>query len=104
MVYLTHYTEYPIYEPAEGGYYYSGNQIDSYERLSKNQARKKMEEIWEEIKEEYGIYPSEMERWKYIKNSHGVSIRYHSHYIGEGCSYVIERKLGSEKRGWVPYC
>ena len=25
--YLTYYEEYPIYEPAEGGYYYSGNQV-----------------------------------------------------------------------------
>ena len=24
MYYLTYYEEYPIYEPAEGGYYYSG--------------------------------------------------------------------------------
>lgn len=30
MVYLTHYSEYPIYEPAEGGYYYAGQQADSY--------------------------------------------------------------------------
>ena len=26
MYYLTYYEEYPIYEPAEGGYYYAGNQ------------------------------------------------------------------------------
>ena len=26
MRYISHYEEYPIYEPAEGGYYYPGNQ------------------------------------------------------------------------------
>ena len=34
MVYLTHYTEYPIYEPAEGGYYYTGRQAGSFYRLN----------------------------------------------------------------------
>ena len=27
MRYISHYEEYPIYEPAEGGYYYPGNQL-----------------------------------------------------------------------------
>ena len=26
MYYVTYYEEYPIYEPAEGGYYYAGSQ------------------------------------------------------------------------------
>ena len=25
MYYVTYYEEYPIYEPAEGGYYYAGS-------------------------------------------------------------------------------
>ena len=32
MRYLTHYEEYPIYEAAEGGYYYAGNQVVESER------------------------------------------------------------------------
>lgn len=35
MRYISHYMEYPIYEPAEGGYYYSGNQLVESERKSK---------------------------------------------------------------------
>ena len=39
MRYVTHYEEYPIYEPAEGGYYYSGNQVVDTERMSKRKAK-----------------------------------------------------------------
>lgn len=42
MRYVTHYEEYPIYEPAEGGYYYSGNQITETERMSKRAAKAKI--------------------------------------------------------------
>ena len=27
-----------------------------------------------------------------------------SNYVGQGESYVIERKLGSQRKGWEPYC
>jgi len=104
MVYLTVYEEYPIYEPAEGGYYYSGNQVVAYQKLSKRQARKKMDEIWQEIVEKYRGWADELARWTYSKSSYGVKIYYRSKYIGDGKSYVIERKLGSEERGWEPYC
>lgn len=104
MVYFTKYEEYPIYEPAEGGYYYSGNQVVEYQRLSKRQARKKMEEIWQEIVKDYGDWADELARWTYSKSSYGVKIYYRPKYIGDGMSYVIERKLGSEERGWEPYC
>lgn len=47
MRYISHYEEYPIYEPAEGGYYYAGNQLVVSERKSKRQCRKDFEEIWQ---------------------------------------------------------
>ena len=49
-------------------------------------------------KDEHGntIYP-------YFRVSPNEIIRY-SKYIGEGESFVIERKLGKDKSGWVPYC
>lgn len=105
MVYLTYYKEYPIYEPAEGGYYYSGNEVITYERLSKRQARKNMDKLWKEIEESLKDCPQEeKERWYYSKTCYGVRIRYVSKYVGEGESYVIERCLGSETRGYKPYC
>lgn len=45
MRHISHYEEYPIYEPAEGGYYYAGNQLVVSERKSKRQCRKDFEEI-----------------------------------------------------------
>lgn len=37
MRYISYYEEYPIYEPAEGGYYYPGNRlIDSKRKVNAN--------------------------------------------------------------------
>ena len=96
MRYITHYEQYPIYEPAEGGYYYAGNQAVEYDRLSKRKAKAMIREIWNEVKDD----PDE--EW-YISND-GNMIWKDSRYIGEGESWVIERKLGSKERGRVPYC
>ena len=101
MRYLTHYEEYPIYEPAEGGYYYSGNQATETERLSKRKAKAEMKRLWEEAQEENKDMP-ERHRWNLSRD--GNTLWRSSKYIGEGESYVIERKFGSQKRGWVPYC
>lgn len=96
MVYLTHYVEYPIYEAAEGGYYYSGNDVAEYERMSLRKAKREMKKFFEEIKNdpEYSDWVISNPRYAYRKTK----------YIGEGESYVIERKLGSRKRGYEPYC
>lgn len=115
MRYLTHYEEYPIFEPAEGGYYYAGNAIVESERMSKRAARKNIEEIWRDAKaynlEEFGeeeptrdedrfgnsIYP-------WYRSLDGNMVWRRGRYIGEGESYIVERRRGSEERGWVPYC
>ena len=52
MRYISHYAEYPIYEPAEGGYYYSGNKLVDSERKSKRACKKNLLEIWEECKKD----------------------------------------------------
>lgn len=111
MVYVTHYEEYPIYEPAEGGYYYAGIQMVESEKLSKRAAKKLFKELWKQAKEENfkeygieepikgcGIYP-----WVYSCYDLPM-IRKHSPYIGEGEFYVIERKNGKYEKGWEPYC
>ena len=101
MRYLTHYEEYPIYEPAEGGYYYSGNQATETERLSKRKAKAEMKRLWEEAQEENKEL-SERDRW--ILSRDGNMLRRSSKYIGSGESYVIERNYGSQRRGYKPYC
>jgi len=111
MVYLTYYEEYPIFEPAEGGYYYSGNQVCTYERLSKRAAKKKIKQLYDELKaddsEPDSRYPGapilrgSYDKWELINNNR---LERRSSYIGQGMSYVIERKLGRETRGYEPYC
>lgn len=111
MRYVTHYEKYPIYEPAEGGYYYAGNEVVESERMSRRAAKRNMKELWEQAKAENlemygeeepmrdfrkGIFP-------WCRSLDGNKIWKSGKYIGEGESYVLERHLGSEKRGWVPY-
>ena len=52
MRYLTYYKEYPIYEPAEGGYYYAGNEVAQSERMSKRKCRSRFNKIWKECEKE----------------------------------------------------
>lgn len=98
MKYISYYKEYPIYEPSEGGYYYTGNQLIKSERKSKRQCRKDFEEIWKKcIKEnESGI-----SEWVRVDDNY---IRMRNQYIGEGKSIVIEKKGGSYEKGCNPYC
>ena len=87
MVYLTHYEEYPIYEPAEGGYYYAGNQAFEYYRLnSEKQAKRKLAKMRKELEEEgFIVYDDRA----YLP----------SKYIGEGESWRIEKVYGSHESG-----
>lgn len=117
MRYISHYEEYPIYEPAEGGYYYAGNQLVESERKSKRACKKNLLEIWEECKkdnEERGFREDNVDDWDTIRRNTGeypwrFNRKYNriyrgSRYIGEGESFIIERHQGSEESGWQPYC
>ena len=114
MVYVIHYEEYPIFEPAEGGYYYAGIQMVESERLSKRAAKKLFKELWKQAKEEnlemYGeeepardVNDSRIYPWFYLCYDTPM-IRKNSCYIGEGEFYIIERKQGKHEKGYEPYC
>ena len=91
MVYLTHYSEYPIYEPAEGGYYYTGREADSFYRLnSVKQTERKLAKLKKEL-EELGFV---------VCDDHAFLS---SRYIGEGEEWIIEKVYGSKNSGWHPY-
>ena len=111
MVYVTHYEEYPIYEPAEGGYYYAGIQMVKSERMSKHAAKKLFKKIWEEVKQdnlnEYGEEEPESGQGKYpwiYCCYNQPTIKKYGRYIGEGEYFVIERKQGKDVKGYEPYC
>ena len=87
MYYLTHYEEYPIYEPAEGGYYYAGNEAcESYECDTKEEAIQQLAKMSKELEED-GFIVSE--RSAYLP----------SKYIGEGESWRVEEVYGSYESG-----
>ena len=100
MRYISHYEEYPIYEPAEGGYYYPGNQLVASERKSKRQCRKDFEKIWQECLEENKDDPEYP--WHFDREHNYIYKG--SYYIGEGESFAIERNQGSMEHGYEPYC
>lgn len=87
MVYLTHYEEYPIYEPAEGGYYYAGNQAIEYRRLNSMKQAKRI----------FAKMQKELEADGFIVYENRAFLP--SKYIGEGESWRIEKVLGSHESG-----
>ena len=95
MVYLTHYTEYPIYYPEEGGFYIAGQQADCAYRLnSMKQAQRKLKKMQKNLEEDgfkIFIYDNYCEAYKYSK------------YIGDGELWVVEKVYGSKNEGWRPY-
>lgn len=87
MVYLTHYKEYPIYEPAEGGYYYAGNEANEYYRLNSiKQAKRKLAKMRKELEADgFEVY----EDRAYL----------YSEYIGKSEFWIIEKVYGSDESG-----
>lgn len=88
-VYLTHYTEYPIYEPAEGGYYYAGREADtSWECDTLEEAQKQLAEMKEELEADGFIVREDL-----------TKATLDSKYIGDGEMWVIEETYGSHNSG-----
>lgn len=100
--YVCEYTQYPIYEPAEGGYYYEGTQLTSYVKThSLKRARKLLKKWVTEFYECEGILtPDAVEGISTLGNHHWYGTR----YVGEGMEWHIETKLRSHEHGWRPYC
>ena len=92
--YVTYYAEYPIYEPAEGGYYYAGRDAIWSEGFN-------TEEEAQEYADKYIEQDDEWNEWK--KEDFGYHLD--GKYIGQNQYVVIEPKksyLGMVK-GWEPY-
>lgn len=92
--YVTYYAEYPIYEPAEGGYYYAGNDAIWSEGFNTE------EEAWE-YADKYIEQDDEWGEWQKFTNGYKLDGK----YIGQNQYVVVEPKkayLGMVK-GWEPY-
>ena len=93
MFYLTHYYEYPIYEPAEGGYYYAGKEAGEFYRLNSiKQVKRKLAKMKKQLEQD-GFVVNEKFMWASL----------HSKYIGEGERWIVEKVYGSHNSGWHPY-
>lgn len=110
--YVSLYELYPIYEPAEGGYYYNGVQLaDSYEFKTRKGAMRKLTKIERSIMRDSDTLNQYPLRWNGFKrentpdwsNDHtwfGVT----SQYVGEGFFWQLERTQGMSESGRQSYC
>lgn len=97
--YVTMYYLYPIYEPAEGGYYYNGRNV--YESYG-FQTRKKAIQFLRKRRKECLKEDENVKGWFNYINSFGV---YNMNgYIGDGYFWELERKQGNAVSGYEPYC
>lgn len=84
------YEAYPIYEPAEGCYYYEGERlVESFRVGSLKKARRVMRR--------------EAERMEYT-NIGCNSCSKHGEYIGDSEYIYIETVKGINEHGYRPYC
>lgn len=98
-MYISRYEAYPIYEPAEGGYYYWGWQLVESYKVRHGRAKKKLRQIARTLEKEAAVMRGS--RFCYTPNMTAM----YGRYIGDGTKYVIEsrRHIGREERGWRPY-
>ena len=106
MFYVSYITEYPIYEPAEGGYYYAGENVEKCIAFSSWKKANKLFQKWrKEFKEMHDDEPERIHDadhggvGKYVN----PAVYYHARYIGDGEYIQITRKEPQGK-GWTPYC
>ena len=100
MVYLTHYKEYPIYEPAEGGYYYAGSQnVWVREFKSWRKARQFFNKAAKQFVEDFS-YDNPYCMYGFPNSYAEVCSR----YIGKNYGIVLTSRKPYEERGWKPYC
>ena len=96
------YELYPIYEPAEGGYYYDGVEYMGSLKPCKSlkKARRLLRKAITELQEIYG----EEKVYEYGWSGHLWGARTKSKYIGEGTIVRIETRRAGGERGYTPYC
>ena len=106
MYYVSYIEEYPIYEPAEGGYYYAGEQVlYCHEYSTWRKARQAYNKIRREFEEEYEWYKERVHRYEPGGCDHwgdGPKMRYISKYIGDGAHVQLTNYRPKDK-GWHPY-
>lgn len=99
MYYVTFYCEYPIYEPAEGGYYYTGIQVESSHKC---QTWRKAKQTLRRLYKEY-VGDGNVNEPGWFENDSKQHFGWHGKYIGEGWYVKLERSQGEDICSWHPY-
>lgn len=98
--YVTIYDEYSIYNPAEGGYYYTGVDISqSWGFQTFRAAKRFLRKLYKDFIEQG--YTKES-KWFCTSNHQFFGME--GEYIGSGWFVQLERKQGKSVKGWEPYC
>ena len=98
--YVTRYEEYPIYEPAEGGYYYVGSHNVWVREFS---SWKKAKRFFNKVSKEF------MQQFEYkniicIHRCPNAFVKTTSKYIGEDIGIELTYGEPLKEHGWEPYC
>lgn len=94
--YVSFYTKYPIFEPAEGGYCYDGIHLqESHSFTTRRKAKAYLRKMLK-----ISTLGSDGEWHSNDRTSFGWNDR----YVGEGYFFTLERIPGSEESGRKPYC
>lgn len=96
--YITLYNEYPIYEPAEGGYYYAGLAAEEAEGFdSFQEAAAAIDGVAKELNSN---------DYNFVKKSATEYRDAGDKYVGTGAVLCVEnnKQFRSRERGRVPYC
>lgn len=88
--YVSYYSEYPIFEPAEGGYYYAGTDLMFSARLGSLKRARQTLKAWAKECD-----------MKMLGTDYAIN---RSKYIGEDEFIRIETVEGVKISGRVPYC
>ena len=104
--YLTYYEAYPIYEPAEGGYYYEGRtaikwwESEDIDELLNSISNFAEEFGMEKTPFDFDDIKDELEKWGYC-----VVALTHAKYIGDDEYLVMETERAFHKyeAHWHPY-
>ena len=111
MFYVSYITEYPIYEPAEGGYYYAGKQIQDCKVFKTWKQANKCFQEWKRWFLDLHEYECELghvdvNEISGVRKFHGFdigsSVRLYSKYIGED-EYIEISCREPKESGWHPY-
>ena len=91
VYYVVLYKGYPIYEPAEGGYYYEGLEVSGYKKFTNRQDARKFLRLYATTNN-FNVAKNGLHAYK-----SGVN-------IGDSEEIYVERKIGYHIKGKQTYC